>query len=230
MNGISSAKPQHRMLWGATLLLTAIALIAVARRTYVILYPPSANPRFAAAAGMDGVFAHHPSLTLAHILPAGLFMILMPLQFVRRIRTRYPAWHRWSGRFLVLLGVGVGVSALAMSYTTTIGGADETAATTVFALLFLVFLGLGFRDARLRQIASYREWMIRAFGVALGVATTRPIVGVFFAVSRSSPHEFFGTAFWLGFTLTLAGAEFWIRYSRRLRTATRRNKSAVAAG
>jgi hypothetical protein len=39
--------------------------------------------------------------------------------------------------------------------------------------------------------------MIRAFGVALGIATTRPIVGVFFAAGRLSPHEFFGTAFWL---------------------------------
>jgi hypothetical protein len=55
--------------------------------------------------------------------------------------------------------------------------------------------------------------MIRAFGVALGVATTRPIVGAFFAARRLSPHEFFGTAFWLGFTLTLLAAETWIHYS-----------------
>src|SRR4051794_36269323 len=47
------------------------------------------------------------------------------------------------------------------------------------------------------HIAQHREWMIRAFGVALGIATTRPIVGVFFAAGRLSPHEFFGTAFWL---------------------------------
>jgi hypothetical protein len=56
--------------------------------------------------------------------------------------------------------------------------------------------------------------MIRAFGVALGAATTRPIVGSFFATGRLSPHEFFGTAFWLGFTFTLLGAEVWIHYSR----------------
>jgi len=48
--------------------------------------------------------------------------------------------------------------------------------------------------------------MIRAFGVALGIATTRPIVGAFFAARRLSPHEFFGTPFWLGFTLTLLAA------------------------
>jgi len=95
-----------------------------------------------------------------------------------------------------------------------IGGADETAATTLFGILFLVFLGLGFRSIRQHRIADHREWMIRAFGVALGVATTRLIVGAFFAVGKLAPHEFFGTAFWLGFTLTLLGTEGWIHHSR----------------
>jgi hypothetical protein len=29
------------------------------------------------------------------------------------------------------------------------------------------------------------------------------------------PHEFFGIAFWIGFTLHLIAAEFWINYTRR---------------
>jgi hypothetical protein len=37
--------------------------------------------------------------------------------------------------------------------------------------------------------------MIRAFGDALGIATTRPIVGAFFAARRLPPHQFFGTGF-----------------------------------
>jgi hypothetical protein len=56
--------------------------------------------------------------------------------------------------------------------------------------------------------------MIRAFGVALGIATTRPIVGAFFAAGRLAPREFFGIAFWLGFTLTLLGAEAWVQATR----------------
>jgi len=57
--------------------------------------------------------------------------------------------------------------------------------------------------------------MIRAFGVGLGVATTRPIVGIFFATRRLTPHEFFGIAFWLGFTTTFLAAEAWIDYTRQ---------------
>ena len=45
------------------------------------------------------------------------------------------------------------------------------------------------------------------FAIGLAVATIRPIVGIFFATSRLThltPRDFFGTAFWLGFTLTLS--------------------------
>jgi hypothetical protein len=216
MSHPSNRKPSRLplLIWGLTILLVTIGLLAVVRRTYVLLFPPQGTPRFAAAAAMDAGFAQHRAVTLLHILPASLFMALMPLQFVRRIRAQRLAWHRWSGRLLIVLGLVVGLSALVMSYTSAIGGANETAATTLYAILFLVFLGLGFWNIRRRRIVQHREWMIRAFGVALGIATTRPIVGAFFAAGRLSPHEFFGTAFWLGFTLTLLVAEAWIHYSR----------------
>jgi hypothetical protein len=209
---VSTSKPTGRLVWTLTLLLVAIGLIVAVRRTYVLLSPQQ-HPRLAAAAALDAGFAAHSVLTLLHILPAALLIILMPLQFVSRIRTRHVAWHRWSGRLLIVLGFVVGTSALVMSYTMAIGGANETAATTLFAILFLVFLTMGFWNIRQRRIVRHREWMIRAFGVALGIATTRPIVGAFFAARRLSPHEFFGTAFWLGFTLTLLAAETWIHYS-----------------
>jgi hypothetical protein len=56
--------------------------------------------------------------------------------------------------------------------------------------------------------------MIRTFAIGLAVAAIRPIVGMFFALSDLSPHEFFGTAFWLGFTLHLIAAEIWINTTR----------------
>lgn len=203
----------RRAVWAITLVLVAIGLLAVARRTYVLLRPP-ASPGFGHAAALDGGFARHRTLTLVHIVPASMFFCLAPLQFLSAIRRRHIWWHRWSGRALLILGGILGAAALVMSYTMAIGGANETAATTLFGVLFLLFLGLGFRSIRQHRIADHREWMTRAFGVALGVATTRPIVGAFFAAGKLSPQEFFGTAFWLGFTLTLLGAEAWIHYSR----------------
>src|SRR5437588_6699184 len=204
----------RRAVWAITLMLVAIGLIAVARRTYVLLRPP-VSAGFGPAAALDAGFARHRALTLLHILPASLFVCLAPLQFLPGIRRKHIQWHRWSGRVLLVLGGIVGAAALVMSYTMAIGGANETAATTLFGILFLVFLGLGFRSIRQHRIADHREWMIRAFGVALGVATTRPIVGMFFAFRKLTAHEFFGIAFWLGFTITFLAAEAWIDYSRQ---------------
>jgi len=218
----------RKVLWGVVILLVAIGLAAVARRAYVLISPAqiASQPdvsRLAAARSLDAGFRAHRALTFLHIIPAFLFFSLMPFQFVPAIRRRHPEWHRWSGRLLLLLGAVIGVSALVMSFTMNIGGASETAATTLFAILFLLFLGFGFWNIRRRRIAAHREWMIRAFGVALGVAATRPIIGAFFAAGRLSPHEFFGAAFWLGFTTTLLGAEGWIHYSAR-HSAVSRNQ------
>jgi Predicted membrane protein (DUF2306) len=209
----ASKRRLARLVWTATVALAAIGIAAAIRRGIVLFYPSPPSPRFAAGAILDAVFAHHRALTLLHIVPATLFMLLMPMQFVASIRARHLWWHRWSGRLLIPLGLIIGGSALVMSYTMSIGGANETAATTLFAILFLLFLGAGFWNIRRLEIARHREWMIRAFGTALGIATTRPIVGAFFASRQLSPHEFFGIAFWLGFTLTLLGAEAWIHYT-----------------
>ena len=204
----SDARSQ-RPIWTATLFLVAIGLAAVLRRAYVLLaqHPLSAG----LAAPLDAGFARHRDLTLAHIIPASLFVLLAPLQFVERLR-RGP-WHRWSGRGLLVIGAVTGATALVMSYTTAIGGANETAATTFFAVLFLLFLGAGFREIRRYRVREHREWMTRAFGVALGASVTRPIIGAFFAARRLPPHEFFGIGFWLGFSISLLGAEAWIHYS-----------------
>src|SRR5438105_5726506 len=37
---------------------------------------------------VDGRFAAHPFLTLLHVLPGGIFLMLAPLQFSSRIRSR----------------------------------------------------------------------------------------------------------------------------------------------
>jgi uncharacterized membrane protein len=214
------ASTPQRVVSAVTILLVTISLAAVARRAYVLAFPLQLRPqlagsRFAAAASLDAGFAAHRNLTFLHIIAASFFLLLIPFQFVDGIRSKQLAWHRWSGRILIALGAVVGLSALVMSFTMNIGGVSETAATTLFAILFLLFLSLGFWNIRRGRIALHREWMIRTFGVALGVATTRPIIGAFFAATRLSPHEFFGAAFWLGFTTTLLAAEAWVHYIER---------------
>ncbi len=205
-----------RIIWIAVIFLVVIAIAAVSRRALVLIWPEQfAGGSSSPAAALDAGFARHMTLTLVHILPGGLFLVLAPLQFMSSIRQKHLRLHRWMGRVLVVCGLIIGVSALIMSYTMNIGGPNETAATTLFAIVFLICLIKAYRHIRRKEVARHREWMIRAFGVGLGVATTRPIVGVFFAFRKLTPHEFFGIAFWLGFTITFLAAEAWIDYTRQ---------------
>src|SRR6267142_358789 len=213
----------RRTLWSAVIFLAVIGVAVAARRIAVLVpvafhlhtSPPLvSNPRAAQFAALDQVFARHPVLTLIHVIPGMLFMILGPLQFSATIRARHLRWHRWSGRVFLVCSLIIGVSALVMSFSMqSIGGVNQAAATILFGIFFLVALGKAFWHIRRREIALHREWMIRAYAVGLAVATIRPIIGIFFATSHWSgltPSQFFGTAFWIGFVLQLIAAECWI--------------------
>jgi uncharacterized membrane protein len=209
------AKSASRLVWIGVVVLALIGVAAVTRRALVLLWPQQFSGKNNPAAALDVGFARHATLTFVHILPGALFLILTPFQFNRQIRERHRQVHRWMGRILVVSGLIIGTSALVMSYTMNIGGPNETAATTLYAIVFLYCLTKAYRLIRRKEIARHREWMIRAYGVGLGVATTRPIVGAFFATRELTPHEFFGIAFWLGFTTTFLVAEWWVDYTRQ---------------
>jgi uncharacterized membrane protein len=209
------SKRATRFLWTAVIFLVLIGIAAVIRRTVVLLWPGHLSRGRSPAAALDAGFARHRALTLAHILVGGLFLVLVSLQFVPRMRQKHLQFHRYMGRVLVVCGLVIGSSALVMSYQMNIGGPNETAATTLFAIVFLICLIKAYLHIRRKEVARHREWMIRAYAVGLGVATTRPIVGMFFAFRRLTPHEFFGIAFWLGFTITFLAGEAWIDYTRQ---------------
>ncbi len=221
----------QRAVWSATIFLALIG-VAVAARRIAVLYPiafhgyspaVASNPRTAQYVALDQIFARHPLLTLIHVVPGFLFMILGPLQFSPTIRARHLRWHRWSGRLFVVCALVIGISALVMSFAMqSIGGVNQAAATILFGTFFLFALGKAFWHIRRREVKLHREWMIRAFGVGLAVATIRPIIGIFFATSRFSgltPYQFFGTAFWIGFVLQLMAAETWIHATKPWRFA-----------
>ena len=208
-----------RILWSAVMFLASIGLAVATRRTIVLMKPGTMSSAKNPAVQLDAHFANHATLTLAHVLPAMLFMVLGPLQFVRGLRAKYPQVHRWSGRIFLTASTVVGVTGLTMAFGKTIGGVDEKAAITLFGTFFLIALAKALWHALRREFAQHREWMIRGYAIGLAVATIRPIMGTFFAAAllrghAPEPKEFFGTAFWIGFTLQTIAAEIWINYTR----------------
>jgi uncharacterized membrane protein len=208
-----------RFVWVAVIFLAFIGIAVATRRSIVLLKPGALSARNNPAAELDGAFADRRALTLVHIVPGMLFMVLGPLQLVRGLRARYPQVHRWCGRVFLTASAVVGVSGLTLAYGKTIGGVDEKAAVTLFGSFFLIALSKALWHALRREFAQHREWMIRGYAIGLAVATVRPIMGTFFAAAvlrghRPEPHEFFGTAFWIGFTVQMIAAEIWINYTR----------------
>jgi uncharacterized membrane protein len=210
-------------LWGAVIFLAFIGVaVAVRRIIYLVpilahgYSPPAVAPGSSAAqfVALDAVFARHPVLTMIHVVPGLVFMILGPFQFSKSIRARHLQWHRWSGRIFVAVGFIIAISALVMSFTMqSIGGVNQAAATILFGAFFLFALSKAVWHISRREIILHRQWMIRAYAIGLAVATIRPIIGIFFATSPLTgltPYQFFGTAFWIGFVLHLIAAEAWI--------------------
>lgn len=205
-----------RLMWITMIVLCVIGGAVAIRRMVALAFPPHNTP--VQFAGLDEAFAEKRWLTLIHITPALLLVTLVPFQFSRKFRSRHLRLHRWMGRTVVVLGLIIGISAVPM-VRHPVGGMLEVSCILFFDALFLFSLTKAYLLIRRGQLAQHREWMIRAMSVALGVATVRPIMGVFFATSRltgMTPHEFFGIAFWIGFTLTWIMGEVWIRYTRRV--------------
>ena len=181
-----------------------ISVAVVLRRAVALAHPPqSAPPQLAA---LDAAFASHAVLTLAHIIPALAFVVIAPFVYLRRF-----AGAAWPERFLLPLGAVVGVTAYAMS-SYSVGGWLERSAVLLFNSLFLFSL---FRAWQLRRepVLNLR-WMTRAIAILLGIATTRPVMGIFFAtrgVTHLAPEQFFGIAFWIGFSINTVIVESWLR-------------------
>jgi uncharacterized membrane protein len=208
-----------RFAWIAVIFLAFVGIAVATRRSIVLLTPGALSSRNNPAAALDAAFADRRTLTLLHILPAMLFMVLGPMQFARSVRAHYPQIHRWSGRIFLTASAVVGITGLTLAFGKTIGGVDEKAAITLFGSFFLIALAKGLWYTLRGEFAQHREWMIRGYAIGLAVATIRPIMGTFFAVAvlqghRPEPREFFGTAFWIGFTLQTIAAEIWINYTR----------------
>jgi len=189
-----------------------ISVTVVLRRVFALATPPRKLPPQMAA--LDNSFAAHTTLTLAHILPALLFVLLVPVIVFRP--DRQPAWIQ---RVFYLLGAIVGLTAFAMSVY-SIGGWTERSAVLLFDTLFLVSLARAYAFRSQPDALRERRWQLRAIAILLGIATTRPVMGVLFATTRFThllPQQFFGIAFWIGFSINVLVFEFWIRSVDRSR-------------
>jgi uncharacterized membrane protein YsdA (DUF1294 family) len=199
------------VLKGAFAVCIVIGVAVVLRRLVALSTPP--NPALPPQlANLDAAFAAHATLTYVHILCALLFVLLLPFLFLRRTRDSVLL-----ERAVFALGMVVGLSAYAMSRH-AVGGWVERSAVLVFNTLFLFALLRAYLYARDGDRVRKQRWMLRGIAILLGIATTRPVMGVFFATAprtHLTPAQFFGIAFWIGFSVNTLAIELWLRSGKR---------------
>jgi uncharacterized membrane protein len=226
------ASPRLRAAaWAAIGLLTLVGVAsAVARAIWVDnlgeFVVPLRQGVFAALGATDEVntpaelaridenFARFPAVTRLHVIPGAVFLLLAPLQLVRGIRQRRPAWHRWSGRVLLVSGSIAAVTGLFFGVLHPIAGAPEGIVIAIIGAVFLGSAWKAWRAIRRRDVTTHRRWMLRAYAVMFGVPLTR-VLGTPIDLVVTS----FGLPITTGFVIDLAlswalalgVAEWWIR-------------------
>ena len=218
-----------RLVWIGIALLVGIGVVATLHRARAVAtdsssYVPMGRALSASelrdVAAYDRAFADNPWLTALHIAPGPIFLVLAPFQFSARIRTRHLRLHRWSGRLIVLLALAAGVSGLLLVPRFRFTGFAASSAALVFGMLFVVAILRAFVAIRRGDVEHHREWMIRAFAIAIGISVVRIIGALMVVASRAQPFEILSWSFWIGWSVALAAGEWWIRRSRRGRFAS----------
>jgi hypothetical protein len=151
-----------------------VSIAVVLRRLNDLIRPSHGRPPQMAA--IDATFSSHPVLTVMHIIPATIFVVLAAGILLRRAggewlpRNRRLGCRRRHDR----------------------------------------------RDRVRDEFSHGASYPLPLF--LLGIATTRPVMGVFFATSGRThlgPNQFFGMAFWIGFSINAVVTELWLHSRRR---------------
>ena len=159
-------------------------------------------------------FFASPLPVVVHIVGASLYAILGAFQFATSLRRRFPGWHRWAGRLLVVCGLLVGSSGIWMTlfYQLPVGDGDLlNALRLLFGSAMIVSIILSFTAIRQGKVTQHRAWMMRAYaiGMAAGTQTLTLMVG---ELVSGKPNEL-SRALLMGaaWVINLAVAEWVIR-------------------
>ena len=204
--------PIYSAAWRLVVVLLILEIALVSALRYVLGTETPPGPITANA------FAH-PFLVI-HVVAAMIALMVGPLQFVRRLRTRYPGFHRATGK-LYVAAIAIGSPA---GFILALGTSSGLLAATGFAtvaVLSIAFTWLGWRAAVNRQFTAHRDWMLRSWGMTSAAITLRLLLPAS-AMLGLGFYTAYPVIAWLSWLINLALIEVLIRRDRgpRRRPAT----------
>lgn len=213
-------EPAVRWPWAGLALLT-LAFLAFALPPYVTLDP--AQARLPIPAGYPWYYA----ALAGHILFGTVALGTACLQLWPWLRAHHPRVHRLSGRLYVFAGA-LPASLVVLTITPFgMWGANQRAANTLLALLWLATTLAGWRAARAGRYGEHREWMVRSTALAFSIVANRfwsfaciillaPEAVAVDGTLVPSPEvaQAIGVSTWLSWVINLLVAEWWLARTR----------------
>jgi hypothetical protein len=154
-----------------------------------------------------------PYATLLHVIPGTVFLLLAPLQLIRRFRTRRQGLHRRIGYVLLGLALPFAVTGLYLSFREPLFGVFGASASGLAAVWFAYCGVRAYAAIRRRDIDDHRAWMVRFLAIAYAIAVIRAIYLIVLALFHVRPTAVGGATFWIGFLLSALAAEWWLQRS-----------------
>ncbi len=206
----------HLKPWVATFLLFLLGAVSIAFGA-LQLSLLGLGERGAQSAMATAHYVSMPVPIIVHIVTGSLFNLLLPLQFARPLRARYPSVHRALGRVCLVCGVGFALSALWMNEMyPAYGGWAKYLGIVAHSGLLLAALFMAIRAIRQGDVACHQRWMMRAAAVALSPATQRIIVIPSISIwgEQILTDAVIGGLIWLGLIVNGIFVE-WVAYQGR---------------
>ncbi|MGW3610659.1 DUF2306 domain-containing protein [Micromonospora sp. NPDC005163] len=197
---------QRWALWGL-MAMSAIGIAAYAVPPYLTGNPANSNVPID-----QDVPLHFVSLAV-HALPAGLALIIGPLQFVTQLRVRKPTLHRIAGR-VYLISVVIASAAAVYAATVTLGGFAIQVAFYLLVAAWLYTLAMAYRCIRRGEVQLHRVWMIRNYALTYAAVTLRIylLIGLQLKQSFNSLQfdEIYTASVWASILGNVLVAEYFI--------------------
>lgn len=150
---------------------------------------------------------------MVHVAGAATALLLGPLQFSYRLRTRFRTIHHWIGRIYVVSCLVGGVSGFVLALGASTG-LVSTVGFASLAIAWIVTTSLAWRRAMQHRFIDHRAWMIRSFALTFAAVTLRlylPLSAAF-AINFADAYRAISFLCWVP---NLVVVELYLRYRNR---------------
>ena len=156
------------------------------------------------------LYKENAALGALHVIPAMIFMLLVPLQLSGYVRSRLPAFHRWSGRVLLPMIVLFSISSVVLAVVMPFGNWVELLGAVVIGGACLVFMVRGVICARQGQYGAHRVWMSYMLAMAFAPVTMRVFYVAGIELGGLDPRAIFGFCMFVGMAMNLLLVRWWL--------------------